>query len=580
MLFHDKVLEKLDGGRKETACFMMASISSLHSAVTTLSKHNAASSLVQLTDSEEIDLVATVRTMLNKHKDLLGEVITPKQRRMVEAFAQQPGSYFDEAPKLIQQRQKYNPEYAPQSGQIFGVLNQMKETFETNLAKSQAEEGTNQQSYEDMKAAKESEIKAGTDQSNKKSALLAESDEKHAQSKEDLEQTEATLAADRKYLANLKAHCANIDAEYEERVKTRNMETEANSKALTLLTSDEASDLFSKSLGFVQLSSRNRDARRNEVAKKLLAAGRAAHDPRLSTLAARMRLDAFGKVKESLQGMMDSLIQEKEDEIKHKDYCVDSLNVNARTTETKKEKKADAEAKVADHMNAMENLEKAIALDKEEIANLRVQLKKLSEDREKANNEFQVTVADQRATQKLLTAALDVLKGFYERPALVQSKAHAGTKQPAGPPPPPGFKKAADNAASGGVMNMIQTIINDAKAMETEALQAEAQAQQAYEDAVADTNAAVKAKQEDIVSKTEFHAREEASKVEQEATRDERIADIDQLMKENLDLHFSCDYMIKNFEIRMTARDEEVEALKQGLATFSGATFSSLLETA
>merc|ERR1719238_1497877 len=494
MLFHDKVLEKLDGGRKETACFMMASISSLHSAVTTLSKHNAASSLVQLTDSEELDIVATVRTMLTKHRDLLGEVITPKQRRMVEAFAQQPGSYFDEAaPKLLQQ--KYNPAYAAQSGQIFGVLGQMKETFETNLAKSQAEEGTNQANYEDMKAAKESEIKAGTDQSNKKSALLTESDEKHAQSKEDLEQTEATLAADRKYLANLKAHCANIDAEYEERVKTRNMETEANSKALTLLTSDEASDLFSKSLGFVQLSSRNRDARRNEVAKKLLAAGRAAHDPRLSTLAARMRLDAFGKVKESLQGMMDSLIQEKEDEIKHKDFCIDSLNTNARTTETKKEKKADAEAKVADHMSAMDNLAKAIEAHKAEIANLRVQLKKLTEDREAANKEFQETVADQRATQKLLTAALDVLKGFYERPALMQSKAHAGVKQPAGPPPPPGFKKAADSAASGGVMNMIQTIINDAKAMETEALQAEAQAQQAYEDAVADTNASVKALQ-------------------------------------------------------------------------------------
>merc|ERR1719247_4093046 len=125
---------------------------------------------------------------------------------------------------------------------------------------------------------------------------------------------------------------------------------------------------------------------------------------------------------------------------------------------------------------------------------------------------------------------------------------------------------------------MIQSVINDAKAMEKEALQAEAQAQQAYEDAVADTNAAVTAKQEDIVSKTEFREREEQGKVAQEATRDERIADIDQLMKENLDLHYSCDYMIKNFEIRMTARDEEVEALKQGLATFSGATFSSLLE--
>merc|ERR1719443_2714356 len=124
---------------------------------------------------------------------------------------------------------------------------------------------------------------------------------------------------------------------------------------------------------------------------------------------------------------------------------------------------------------------------------------------------------------------------------------------------------------------MIQSIIDDAKAMEKEALEAEAQAQQAYEDTVHDTNAAVKAKQEDIVQKTAVKAKEEG-KVEQEATRDEKMANIEQLMKENLDLHYDCDYALKNFDLRMTARDAEVEALKQGLATFSGATFTSLLE--
>merc|ERR1719428_1230342 len=99
-----------------------------------------------------------------------------------------------------------------------------------------------------------------------------------------------------------------------------------------------------------------------------------------------------------------------------------------------------------------------------------------------------------------------------------------------------------------------------------------------YEAAVTDTNAAVKAKQEDIVQKTENKAKEEEDKVSTEATRDEKIVDLEQLKKENLDLHFSCDYMIKNFELRLEARDAEVEALKQGLATFSGASFSALLE--
>ena len=42
------------------------------------------------------------------------------------------------------------------------------------------------------------------------------------------------------------------------------------------------------------------------------------------------------------------------------------------------------------------------------------------------------------------------------------------TQEPAGPPPPPGFEAYKKNAAAGGVMGMIQQIINDAKAMEAE----------------------------------------------------------------------------------------------------------------
>merc|ERR1719316_1998834 len=103
-------------------------------------------------------------------------------------------------------------------------------------------------------------------------------------------------------------------------------------------------------------------------------------------------------------------------------------------------------------------------------------MKRAGEDREKANKEFQMTVADQRATQKLLTASLEILKGFYEKAALVQ-KSKGAQKQLAGQAPPPGFKSYEKNAASGGVMGMMSGIINDAKAMEAEAIRGEEEAQ-------------------------------------------------------------------------------------------------------
>merc|ERR1712137_1466559 len=98
--------------------------------------------------------------------------------------------------------------------------------------------------------------------------------------------------------------------------------------------------------------------------------------------------------------------------------------------------------------------------------------KRASVNREKSNKEFQATVADQQATQKLLTAALNVLKSFYNKAALVQQSSRAtkgGSKQP----PPPGFKTYEKSAASVGVMGMMQKIIDDAKAMEADALRSE-----------------------------------------------------------------------------------------------------------
>merc|ERR1719161_3520550 len=98
---------------------------------------------------------------------------------------------------------------------------------------------------------------------------LASTDEKNAQAKENLENTRDTLASDTAFLADLKERCENMDQEYEERVKTRQLEIQATSKALSFLNSDEAHDLFSKTFNFVQVKSKVNANRRAEASKVL-----------------------------------------------------------------------------------------------------------------------------------------------------------------------------------------------------------------------------------------------------------------------------------------------------------------------
>merc|ERR1719362_846340 len=129
------------------------------------------------------------------------------------------------------------------------------------------------------------------------------------------------------------------------------------------------------------------------------------------------------------------------------------------------------------------------------------------------------------------------------------------------------------NAASGGVMEMIQEIINDAKVMEAEAIRSEEDAQKAYEDFVKETNASIEAKSKEIVNKSEEKAKAESELVETKEAKDAVMLELEQLSNYDAELHQSCDFIMKNFDIRQTARDEEIEALKQAKAILSGAKF-------
>ena len=140
---------------------------------------------------------------------------------------------------------------------------------------------------------------------------------------------------------------------------------------------------------------------------------------------------------------------------------------------------------------------------------------------------------------------------------------------------PEAYKK---NESAGGVMGMIQQIIEDAKAMENEAIRAEADAQTAYEGFVKETNASIETKSEEIVNKTEEKAKAESDLVEAEEGLESTMLELEQLSNYNAELHQSCDFVMKNFEVRQTARSEEMEALKQAKAILSGAKFEEFLQ--
>merc|ERR1719310_873532 len=391
----------------------------------------------------------------------------------------------------------------------------------------------------------------------------------------------------------LKEKCSMTDSEWEERQKTRQLEMEACSKALAVLSTDDAHDLFTKTFNpaFLQKEGSRERALQSHASQLLKAAAHKLGSPRLLAIASQVRLDAFTKVKAAIDDMIAQLLKEKEDEIKHKDFCVEEFNTNQLQTEKKEREKSDLEAKIEDLKSTIEQLTKEIAALKAAIAEMEVQLKRAGEDREKENKDYQLTVADQRATQELLQEALNVLKGFYD-PSFLQL--HTGkqpidtvltqdmqgmlVQAPAGPAPPGGFKKYKKNASAGGVMGLIQQIINDAKAMEAEAIKDEDEAQKSYEEFVTATNDSIEEAAKSIVNKTEEKAKAENDLVEAQQDLAAVVTNLQELADYKAELHSSCDFVLKNFEVRQTARGEEIEALKEAKAILSGAKFNAFLQ--
>merc|ERR1719440_1109074 len=114
-------------------------------------------------------------------------------------------------------------------------------------------------------AAAEEQVKTKTEE-------LATTKEKKAQAEQDKADTMETLDADQKYLVNLKEKCALTDKEFEERLATRKLEMAAVSKAMAVLTDEDAMDTFSSTFSFVQKASvTNLKSKRRADASKMLA---------------------------------------------------------------------------------------------------------------------------------------------------------------------------------------------------------------------------------------------------------------------------------------------------------------------
>jgi len=468
---------------------------------------------------------------------------------------------------------------APASSEVFGVLKQMKESFETSLKDAQTDEADAQSAYDEMKAAKDGELSSLRNMIDSKSKQAAETVEKLAQAKADLEDTTKQLAADEKFLADLKERCASMDEQFAARKKMRTEEIAAVSEALGILNSDEAHDQMNKSLKFIQRGSSFSGARmkqmRTKAARLFLEAGIHHGSGQLLELAVSARADVFAKVKKAIDDMLTQLKQEQKDEMKHRDWCISELNSNERETDEGYDQQKALQVENEELTLFLKNVDTEIEASKQQVYETLLELKHAGENRAAENQDYQETIADQKATQVILKKALERLEKFYKKKgaaaaAFIQAHNHGYERQA----PPPGFGGGGEYKKSGGatgVLMMIEGIIAESKRTEETATKDEQESQAAYEGIVKESNNIVDALNAGITEKTEAKAKADVEMARNKKDQEDNMVELENLHSVATELHESCDFTIKNYELRQNARAAEMEALSQGKMILSGA---------
>mmetsp|Transcript_19988 Transcript_19988/g.45543 ORF Transcript_19988/g.45543 Transcript_19988/m.45543 type:complete len:678 (+) Transcript_19988:59-2092(+) len=497
-----------------------------------------------------------------------GHSLRAEQLKVLREFLKQVGS----APSFLAIPGFQS--YRPQSGQIFGILKQMQADFEKSLASAQSTEAKDVEEFEALQAAKEEEIASGKKAIVQMDAQLADTSEKHAQAAQEFEDTEAQLALDKEFLGKLKAKCAESGSEFDARVKSRMEEIVAVQDTIKILNSDTSFDAFEKNVNaaLIQTSATSAlDKKRRQRAASVL---RRSGNAQLAALAASAQLDSFVKVKEAIDKMIKELAEQQEEEVKHRDWCYEELHQNERETAANDDKKTSLEVKISDLDKTIETLTADIKSTKDAIAEMQKQMKRASEVREAENADYQQTITDHRLTQAILDKALTRMKQVY---AMIQDPAPVGAAHVAlaGNHTDPGngparFTKYEQNVGGSKVVQMIEEVIADSKKTEDESIDAAQDSQTAYEDFMKDSNKGITAASKKVADMSEALATSKSALSMAKTDLKQTLQELYGLSQVNADLHKSCDYLLKNFEARQSARTAESDALAEAKAILSG----------
>jgi len=598
----------------ETLATKSASDAALASAIPAIAKGMAGGSLLQFVGKK------SVRQL--KRAVLSSQSVTSDDKNDIHAFLQGRTD-------------------GPGSGEILGMLKAMKDEVSRDIATLTKNEEAAVKGFSDMSTSKEKEIEFADESIESKKERVGTLAVEIVQLEDEIEDSAAEAAESVKMGAALAKQCGSQKKDYDSEAKSRADELAAIGEAISILTDDDALDIFKKAApsAFVQDSSpsgsygfhHHRNMFTGELvflqvkstqasavykAQRLLPSRAVSNRGGLMLFTLRSKLRHasrtrapvdFSEIIKMVDRMVEVLKKEGRDDMTKKDFCVADLDKTDREKMATEDHLSSLGATLEEISGDIDSVSQAISDLEEGIKNLDRDVAQATEQRKSEHAEYTVNVQMQEMAIEIMGKAKNRLNKFYNpsayKPppppvelsqedklvaggssALVQTEASFDQPEASELGPlsfaqvsakirqePPVLTQYSKSEKSGGVLALMDLMMGDLKASAQEAKFMEKQAQAQYVELMENSKAKRAQDQKTIVDQGGAKADLESALTEAKENQALTMEELENVQKTLAELHGSCDFLLKNFEMRLEAREAEIEGLQAAKATLSGA---------
>merc|ERR1719503_424186 len=510
---------------------MTQAIGQMDEAITALSEIGADQTMGAAADNKKFmagfdGIAMKVKTNVKQALVAASAFLTPGQRKGVDSF--------------LQSKAPFTGSYTSQSGQIVGILKNMRDTFKANLKSAIATEKSSLAAHTKLMGTLTQAHTEMTTSYEDKQELLGSNDDELATKKEQLAEAENQKASDEEFLEKLKVTCSEKEKDYNQRKVLRANEDAAIAETISILNSDESFAAFGKTdatntgaTGFIQLRSvpvhshSNKVALADEVTKVLSKA----NSNRIKKVVASLKKgNPFTEILKQIDEMLDLIEKEGRADQDNLNWCNSEREDNVADLSDKNSQIDTLDGEIEELKTTIDDPEtglKAQIKSTEESLTTCVSTQKTeTKDRVEANLMYQADIKNLVAAEAILEKALKALKKYYDK--LAEQMAESAAFMQAGrkrmqrmhedPAPPETFGSFGGQSEQGNsAIGMLEFILTSTQ------------------------------KEEELLMKEEEHKK----------TTKDRDSIENYLEK----IKNGCDFITTHFEERETNRGNEAEAL-------------------